>query len=121
VSFEVKIDVLPVKIVARHPATGEECVLVHHVREPLTSEWVEYHRRDAGAEIKRNRLKWEPKTLEAAEWLYDKIVKKTEGYTKDGVDIMISDDFRSLVPVLHKQTVVRRFGEIWEDEEQTKN
>lgn len=116
--FEVQLETIPIKIIAKHPATGEECTLIHHIKEPATSEWKEYNRRDSGTEIKRNKIKWETKNLEAAEWLYDRLIQKVEGYTKNGVDIMTLEDFKSLVPIIHKQVIIRNFGEVWTAEEE---
>jgi len=60
---------------------GKDYELKHYVRRPKTSEFKEYRRRMSEFRGGLRRFKWEDRTIDAAEWLYRKIIQRVEGYT----------------------------------------
>ena len=101
---------------------GEEFQLKHYVRRPTTSEYKEYRRKISEFKGGFRRFKWEDRGAEAAEWLYEKIIQRVEGYTFKGKNIMSVTkeeleelgnkrgekytSWKSLIPIRHKIFVI---------------
>ncbi len=105
--FEVEAEQIKIELAVKQG--GETHRLTHNLRQPTTSEWKEYDRRQATT---GRHMKITAHIIDSREWLYNKLVKSVEGYTCKGQDIMDVTDWQAKVPVLHKSEVISRLGEI---------
>lgn len=107
---EVETIILPIE------QGGEIEKTVHHLRVPNAQEYAEYQRRLSGIKGATRKLSFEFRRVDAAVWLYDKIIVNVENYTlrQKPITELTEEELRSLnvshwkdlIPAWHKERVI---------------
>ena len=88
--------------------------VVHVLRQATTKEIKEYSRMSSKTEVRRGKVRFEGNALDAAEKLWNRTATRVEGYSNHGQPLMEQENWKELVPILHKETAVREaFGEVY--------
>ncbi len=116
-TFDVGVQEIIVPLKAKQ---GEAMVrLVHVLRPASSSELKEYNRLQSETEIKRRKVKFKGSSLDAAEYLWNKTIRRIEGYSFNGKPLMEEENWQAMVPLMHKETAIREaFGEVYAESDE---
>ena len=98
-----------IEVCLRLTRNGERFQLFHFLRPPNFEDWRDYERNLRGCiesveSDGEEALRFDARTLEAAEALYDRILRRTEGYRAGEETIAVPAE---KIPLVHKEMVVR--------------
>lgn len=104
------------KIVLPIEQGGEIQRTVHYLKVPTANEYAEYQKRLTGFKGATRKLSFEFRRVDAAIWLYDKLIQNVEEYTINGRPLTeLSQEelmkygvthWKDLIPSWHKERVI---------------
>ncbi len=103
-----------IEVCLRLARNGERFQLLHFVRPPAFEDWLDYERNLRGCiesveSEGEEALRFDARTLEAAASLYDRIIRRTEGYRAGEKTIAVPVE---KIPLDHKEMVVRGLANV---------
>ena len=101
------------KVILVATQDGEQYRLIHILKQPASSDWIEFERAKASISVKRGVAKVEGTLLEAKAALYDKLIISVEGYYGEKGQNPINCDvigWKEFIPIIHKTEVIDTFG-----------
>lgn len=112
------------KVVLLATQDGTEYKLTHVLKQPTTSNWIDYNRQVSNVDYKGRKTKIETNVLGARIWLYDELIVRADGYFDDETGKPVTPElpaWSDKIPALHKSEVINTFGEFSAGEEMGKN
>jgi len=104
---------------------GKRYTVLHVLRDPTPKQWKNYEAETSCLKPKRGQPEFRDRSLAAREKLWNEIVVRVEGYRKAGEPLECQgEQWKQLIPILHKSAAIRDLGEIWnegEDDDDEKN